>query len=97
MTKKEDREMAERYIREYRPTFLIGSPMCTMFSQIQALHKGRNPEEFEARLRKAERHMEFAVKMYRIQLKKGRYFIHEHPAGATSWQMESIRKLWRED
>ena len=25
--KKEDRDMAERYIREYRPTFLIGSPM----------------------------------------------------------------------
>ena len=29
--KTEDREMAERYIREYKPTFLIGSPMCTMF------------------------------------------------------------------
>ena len=30
--RKEDRELAERYIREYKPTFLIGSPMCTMFS-----------------------------------------------------------------
>ena len=35
--------------------------------------------------------------MYRIQLKEGRYFIHEHPAGATSWRMEVIRKLWGEE
>ena len=64
--------------------FVIGSPMCTMFSQLQALNKKWNEkraEEYEARLRKAEAHMRFAVKMYRIQLEGGRYFVHEHPAG----------------
>ena len=42
--KKEDRDMAERYIREVKPTFVIGSPMCTMFSQLQALNKERNKQ-----------------------------------------------------
>ena len=68
-----------------------------MFSQVQSLNRERNPEEFEARLRKAEKHIEFAVKMYRIQLREGRYFVHEHPAGATSWRMEVIKKLWGEE
>ena len=64
----EDRDMAERYVREYKPTFLIGSPMCTMFSRLQALNKDKDPEGFQQRLEKAERHIEFAVRMYRIQL-----------------------------
>ena len=55
--RKEDRDLAEKYIREYKPTFLIGSPMCTMFSQVQSLNRGRNPEEFEDRLRQAEKHI----------------------------------------
>ena len=80
----EDREMAERYVREWKPTFLIGSPMCTMFSQLQELNKNRDPERFQEILKKAERHIQFAVKLYREQMKGGRYFIHEHPAAATS-------------
>ena len=55
--KREDREMAEKYIREYRPTFLIGSPMCTMFTQLQSLNKDRDPERYQERLRKAEKHI----------------------------------------
>ena len=42
----EDRELAERYIREHKPTFLIGSPMCTMFSRLQALNMGKDPERY---------------------------------------------------
>ena len=92
----EDRELADRYIREYKPTFLIGSPMCIMFSQLQVLSKGKNPEEFEARLKKAERHIEFVTRLYRMQLEGGRYFIHEHPLTASSWKMPCIRRLWDE-
>ena len=44
-----------------------------------------------------EEHMEFAVRMYRIQLNEGRYFIHEHPASATSWRLPVVRKLWKEE
>ena len=98
--KQEDKDLAEKYIREQKPLFVIGSPMCTMFSQLQALNKKWNEkraEEYEARLRKAEAHMRFAVKMYRIQMEGGRYFVHEHPAGATSWRLPIIRKLWAED
>ena len=42
--KMEDRELAEKYIREVKPMFVIGSPMCTLFSQLQALNKDRGTE-----------------------------------------------------
>ena len=55
--RKEDRELAEKYIREFKPLVVIGSPMCTMFSQVQALNRNREgaqKEEYEARRRNAE-------------------------------------------
>ena len=94
--KAEDREMAEWYVRTHKPTFLIGSPMCTMFSQLQNLNKDRDVEKFEERLKNAEKHIQFVVKLYRMQLEGGRYFIHEHPASASSWKLPCMRDLWKE-
>ena len=43
--KKEDRDLAEKYVRDYKPLFVIGSPMCTMFSTLQNLNKYKNEEQ----------------------------------------------------
>ena len=37
--------------------------------------------------------MEFVVSLYREQIEGGRYFLHEHPSGATSWKLESMMDL----
>ena len=66
---KEDRDLAEKYVRDFEPLFVIGSPMCTMFSQLQALNRSREgtrSEDYEERMRRAEKHMNFAVRIYRI-------------------------------
>ena len=41
-------------------------------------------------------HLEFGVELYREQAKNGRYFIHEHPAYARSWQTDIIKNLMKE-
>ena len=41
-------------------------------------------------------HLEFCIELYREQLLHGRYFLHEHPAYATSWQEEAMRGLMGE-
>ena len=67
-----------------------------MFSQLQAMNRNREGakgEEYEERMRRAEKHMNFAVRIYRIQLEGGRYFVHEHPAMATSLKLPCIRGL----
>ena len=38
-------------------------------------------------------HVEFCCKLYEYQLKRGAHFVHEHPWGARSWDMECVTKL----
>ena len=42
-------------------------------------------------------HLEFCMELYRIQPKNGRYFLHEHPAYATSWQTDMVQSLMQEE
>ena len=72
----------------------IGSPECRMFSALQNLRKWNKKagEELEA----AKEHIRFVVKLYKRQVEAGRWFLHEHPAGATSWQMAEVVKLSKE-
>ena len=43
--------------------------------------------------KRAVEHLAFSVKLYREQMRHGRYFVHDHPAYATSWQEEVIKDL----
>ena len=36
------------------------------------------------------------VSLYLIQIQEGRLFLHEHPTGATNWDLEQIKELERE-
>ena len=46
-TQKPDRDLAIRYVREEKPLFIVGSPMCSMFSALQGLNWGRSREQDE--------------------------------------------------
>lgn len=55
----------------------------------------RNPKrvdegERRRRLREAEPHVQCCAKLYRHHLRNGLYFLHEHPASATSWTVPCI-------
>ena len=53
----------------------------------------RDPKVVAEELREAKEHMKFCIELYRLQLSAGRYFIHEHPEGASSWYMHETVKL----
>ena len=66
---------------------LVGSLMCTAFSTWQRINnKIRDPGTVAGELKRTKQHLEFCVELYTIQAKAGRYFLHEHPAYAGSWQ-----------
>ena len=95
-TKKEMRDKARDKVVREKPTLLIGSPSCTAFCSWQALNaaKGSGDEAKAEALRlEAEAHVAFVAELYQIQLDSGRYFLHEHPAGATSWQLNCVQAL----
>ena len=45
----------------------------------------------------AVKHIEFMVHLYRKQLRGGRLFLHEHPAQASSWDLNIIKQLAKEE
>ena len=91
----EHKERALKYIDEYKPKLIIGSPMCTMFSQLQRL-SGWNDEK-QRRWREDTRHLKFMAQVYRIQATQGRWFLHEHSASASSWSLKEIADLLEMD
>ena len=40
---------------------------------------------------KAVKHMEFVSKLYKMQIADGRYFLHEHPQQASSWNLRCMK------
>ena len=94
-------EMRNRAIRKLlqgKPRLLIGSPMCTAYSCMNNINYARmSKEEVDERVAYARKHLEFCIKLYRIQLNEGRYFLHEHPASAKSWQEKAVTRLLMEE
>ena len=86
------RDRARQIIREQRPYMLIGSPPCTKFSTWQFLNWARSKDRpaMERARAAAEVHLTFVAELYQEQMDGGRYFLHEHPMYATSWQVASI-------
>ena len=45
------------------------------------------------RLQEALEHLEFCCAVYRWQVERGKYFLHEHPWGARSWNLKVIQAI----
>ena len=56
-----------------------------------------DPAEKERRMRAARKHFRFCNKIYQHQVKEGRYFLHEHPYGAKSWQEPEIVAMLKKE
>ena len=86
----------KKYIEE-EPFLLVGSPVCTMWSQMMNINKNKmDLLEYSQRMSEARVHMNFVCKLYMMQHKAGRYFIHEQPQAARSWEEECVQRTMRE-
>ena len=83
-----------RLITSTAPLFVIGSPPCTAFSRLQALSRAkRDPAVVASELESARVHLRFCMRLYKMQVLAGRFFVHEHPHGADSWQEDSVMEV----
>ena len=77
-----------------KPYVLITSPLCTALSKLTSLNvRHTSPSERKQIANKAQRHLEFICKLIMIQHRDGRYFIHEHPGGISSWQDQCVQEV----
>ena len=81
LTSKEDIDELKEMQSYEKPTLLTGGPPCNTFSLLQ----GASAEEDESKMRAARKLLHVAVQSYRRQHEEGRWFLHEHPEGASSW------------
>ena len=90
------RRKARSIVNEEKPQLLIGSPECRLFSTWQYINdKHRDPEVVKKERLQAMVHIAFCCQLYEDQINGGRYFLHEHPAWATSWKEQCVRRLWK--
>ena len=72
--------------------------MCTVFSQMQNINNNRrDTETIRRELDDAKDHIRFVMSICATKLREHRYFIFEHPDGASSWQMAEVKKLMAAD
>ena len=68
--------------------------MCGPFSAMNNINYSRMfGAEREEKIAYGRRHLEFCMKLYQIQWGDGRYFVHEHPETASSWQEQCVRNM----
>ena len=94
LSKQADKVALKGLLRKERPLFLIGSPPCGPFSPLQNLNKHKRTEEQnQAILAEGRDHLRTAVDSYVEQHRHGRFFLHEHPKPASSWDEPEIKRL----
>ena len=96
LTSSQVRQEVALLIEKEDPLFLIGAPPCTVFSSMQNInHRHHVGEVWEVKYQQGLSHLEYAVRLYWEQISRGRFFLHEHPATATSWGLSMVKELER--
>ena len=75
--------------------WVIGSPPYTAFCQMHVKFNFRRmpPERVQALFADGRLHLQFMAQIYERQIAAGRYFLHEHPSSAQSWNEMCIRRI----
>ena len=61
---------------------------------MQNINKNRrDPETIRRELDDAKDHLRFTMSICAAQIREHRYFLFEHPDGASSWQMPEVKKI----
>ena len=94
-SQRNDRRLARRLVEERKPDWIIGSPPCTSFSiwNYAMNYPKMDPAKVQAAVDEGRTHLNFMTSLYRLQVRAGRFFLHEHPATALSWKEEKIMDL----
>ena len=87
------RNRAVRKILDEKPLVLVTSPVCAdWISETDASCVKRGIEEKRRRVDKSAMHLNFVCNLHMLQ-HHGRYFIHEQPRSATSWEASCVREV----
>ena len=85
-------------IKMRKPTVIVSSPPCTMMSGIQNLNWSKMTREKRERLfYEGLLHLNFAMILCDYQRSRGRFFVHEHPDNALSWDHSTVLDISKQN
>ena len=92
-----DRKLAKDLIHTQNPDCIIGAPPCTPFSiWNHGIHfKKMDKDKVREMLQEGRLHLSFMCSLYRRQMARGKWLLHEHPASALSWREDDVEAIRR--
>lgn len=89
------RKLSIELLRKLDVQFLVLSPPCTIFSELQRLWniKKMTAEQYQSRWDEGMRYLGHAMDCAQEQHRRGRHFAFEHPARASSWKTVVVRRI----
>ena len=94
LTRSSVQEQTRLAIAREDPLILIGAPPCTVFSPMQNINqKHQHGPAWEQKYQEGCDLLLFASRCYWDQIEQGKFFLHEHLATASSWNMECMTEL----
>ena len=92
-TIKEHRVSCWKELRRRDPDVLVVCPPCGPFSMLQELNYPRmDPKRVWMKVAEGVEHINFAMQLFRWQVKRGRLALFEHPATSKAWSEEEVLK-----
>ena len=94
LTRTSVQDQTRQSIAQEDPLILIGAPPCTVFSTMQNINqKHQHSSAWEQKYQEGCELLQFASQCYWDQIERGMFFLHEHPATASSWNMDCMAEL----
>lgn len=91
------RELSVVLLTQLCIIFLVLSPPCTIFSELQRLwnFKRMTRDAVAAKWEEGMTYLRHAMACARAQVMAGRFFAFEHPARASSWRQDCVQQVLR--
>ena len=94
LTRDSVRQQVRKDIEKEDPLILLGAPPCTVFSPMQNINQKHHVgDAWEKKKQDGMDLLLFATQCYWDQIERGMFFLHEHPATASSWGLNALQEL----
>lgn len=83
-----------KYIKEHKPFAIVMGPPCTSYASWSHLNRAINHKTWETSREIGVKLASISAQVAMYQLREGRHFLIENPAGSEIFYFELYRELW---
>ena len=94
LDREDDYQMVLEMISKEEPLLVTSSPPCEVFSPLRGLSNfKRDPETVREEEELGRERLRKSMSCCKEQADQGRFYLHEHPKNAKSWEEEEVKEM----